>query len=250
MSFLFNELLYRPIFNFLVFLYNTIPGNDFGIAIVLLTVIFRVLFMPFSIKAIVSQKKLAQVQPKIKEIQEKLKHDKSAQAKAVMELYKAEGVNPMSGCLPLIIQLPVLFALYRALINGFDPENLNTLYSFVFNPQIINNISLSFLDLAVKSPVLAIAAGVFQFIQTKMSLSFQRASSGKNDTPDSNKGVQKKPDLSSNLMAMNKQMLYFFPIMIIIIAWNLPAGLVLYWVVATLFSVLEQMYIRRKYSTV
>ena len=234
MSFLFNEILYRPIFNLLVFLYNVLPGGDFGVAIIVLTIIIRLVFSPFSLKAITSQKKLSQLQPRIKEIQEKLKHDKAAQAQAVMELYKKEGVNPMSGCLPLLVQIPVLFALYKALANGFDPENLNRLYGFVFNPGVLNNISFGFFDLALTSHALAIISGIFQFIQAKMSLSFQKNT------------VKYSQSSGPDMNAINKQMLYFFPFMIIIIGWNLPAGLVLYWAVTTLFSIFEQMYINRK----
>ncbi|PIR41366.1 MAG: hypothetical protein COV31_01560, partial [Candidatus Yanofskybacteria bacterium CG10_big_fil_rev_8_21_14_0_10_46_23] len=131
MSFLFNEVLYRPIFNALIFIHNFLPGDDFGLAIVVLTLIIRLIFTPFSIKAITSQRKMAAIQPKVKEIQEKFKHDKQLQAQKMMELYRIEKINPMSGCLPLIIQIPILFALYRAFLNGFNPENLKILYSFV-----------------------------------------------------------------------------------------------------------------------
>ncbi len=234
MTFLFNEFLHKPIFNLLVFLYNAIPGSDFGVAIIVLTLMVRIVFWPFSIKAVSSQKKLSELQPRIKEIQDKFKHNKTVQAQAIMELYKKENINPMSGCLPLIVQIPVLLALYKALADGFDPAKLSNLYSFVANPQIINNISLGFLDLAVKSPMLAIIAGAAQFIQSKISVGFQTAVS---------KNAQ---SMGSSASMMNKQMLYFFPFMIIIIGWNLPAGLILYWIVTTAFSILEQLYIKRK----
>lgn len=240
MSFLFNEILYKPLFNFLVFIYNIIPGNDFGVAIIMLTLIIRLVFMPLSVKTIVSQKKLSQLQPKIKELQEKFKNDKAAQAQAVMEIYKKEGVNPMSGCLPLIIQIPVLFALYQALLNGFNPENLKDLYGFITNPGVINNTSLGFFDLASKNHILAIAAGAFQFVQAKISIGFQ-GQRAQNQSQQGGKASAGTFDIG----AMNKQMLYFFPVMIIIIAWNLPAGLVLYWAVTTIFSIFEQLYIKR-----
>ena len=233
MTLLFNQILYQPLFNFLVYLYNVIPGNDFGVAIIVLTLIVRVIFTPFSIKMLVSQRRLSELQPKIKEIQEKFKHDKVAQSQAVMELYKKEGVNPMSGCLPLIIQLPLLFALYKALANGLNPENLGSLYSFIHNPGQINNIAFGFLDLAKKSPFLSIAAGAFQMIQSKISAQQMPLKDGGNQ--------------AFNMAMMNKHMLYFFPIMIIIISWNLPAGLVLYWAVTTFFSIFEQLYIKKKW---
>ncbi len=230
---IFQEIIYRPIFNLLVLIYNFTPGHDFGVAIVFLTVMVRLIFMPWSIRALRSQKKLAELQPRIKDLQEKYKHDKAAQAQATMALYKENHINPLSGCLPLLVQLPFLFALYQAFLNGFKPESLSVLYDFIEKPGIINSFSVGFLDLASRNPWLVITAGALQFIQSKMMLPRQ-ASSQK-----SSAGAG--PDFAS----MNKQMLYFMPVMIIIIGWNLPAGLVLYWATTTLFSVFEQLWIKR-----
>ncbi|MBI2057584.1 MAG: membrane protein insertase YidC [Candidatus Yanofskybacteria bacterium] len=240
MTYIFNEILYRPIFNFLVFIYNLIPGADFGLAIIVLTLIVRLVFMPLSIKALRSQKLMTKLQPKIKELQARHRDDKAAQAQAVMALYKENKVNPASGCLPLIIQLPVLFALYKAFANGFNPESLKLLYGFIKNPDTINSISFGFFDLSKNSPALAVLSGVFQFLHSK--LSFAKQESGKN--PDAGSSLKGSFDMG----AMNKQMLYFFPIMIIIIGWKLPAGLVLYWAVTTLFSMFEQLYINKKFA--
>lgn len=232
MSSIFNEILFRPIFNLLVLIYNFIPGNDFGLAIVILTVLIRILFVPLSIKTLRSQRELAGLQPKIKELQEKYKNDKSALSQATMALYKERRVNPFSGCLPLLIQIPVLIALYRAFNLGLKPESLKVLYPFVQDPGTIKNLSLGFIDLARKSPFLAVAAGVLQAVQAKLAGSAsKRLADGKNQ--------------DQTAQMMNRQMLYFFPIMVIIISWNLPTGLVIYWVVTTLFSIGEQLYINR-----
>lgn len=230
---IFNEILYRPIFNLLVGIYNVIPGNDFGVAIVLLTVMVRLIFMPWSIKAMRSQKKLAELQPKIKMIQEKFKNDRAAQAQATMALYKENSINPISGCLPLLVQLPFLLALYQAFLNGFKPESLELLYGFVNRPEVINGVSLGFINLTSKNVFLVLIAAGLQFVQSKLALPAKSATAT-------------VPNSGPDLMAMNRQMLYFFPIMIIIIGWNLPAGLVLYWAVTTLFSVFEQLWIKRR----
>ena len=240
MSFIFNEIIYRPIFNLLVWITNLAPWQDFGLAIIILTVLIRLLFMPFSVKTLRSQKILSQLQPKIKEIQEKFKNDRTAQAQATMALYQEHQVSPVAGCLPLIVQIPILFALYRAFANGLHPESLNLLYSFVKNPGVIKNISFGFLDLAKNAPVIAVLAGVFQFFHSRFSLAKTTAG---NLTPPKNKVGTGTPPL--DFSAMNKQMLYFFPVMIIIIGWRLPAGLVLYWAVSTLFSIFEQIYINK-----
>ncbi len=228
---IFNQILFRPIFNILVVIYNH-AGHDFGLSIVLLTIAIRLAFSPLSIKALVSQRSLQKLQPKIKEIQEKYKDDKEALGKATMALYAEHKVNPFSGCLPLLIQIPVLIALYRALNAAFDPKNLSALYSFVENPSMIKTVALGFIDLTKKSPFLAILAGALQFTQSWLSTRFQ--------------GLSQAMDATAS--AMNKQLLYFFPIMVVIISWNLSTGIVIYWVTTTLFSIGEQFYIKKFYG--
>lgn len=231
---IYNQILFRPLFNLLVFIYNIVPGGDFGLAIVLLTVLIRFAFVPLSIKALISQKELNRLQPKIKELQEKYKGDKQALGQATMALYKEYKINPFSGCLPLLIQLPILLALYKALGSGFKPETLKSLYPFVHNPGLIKEMAFGFINLAKNAPLMAVTAGVLQWIQSKQAVSFQASAV---------KGQPEPPAVKAS-----RQMLYFFPIMVIIIAWNLPAGLVLYWVVATAFSIFEQLYINKKYK--
>lgn len=231
---IYNQILFRPLFNLLVFIYNIMPGGDFGLAIILLTVLIRFAFVPLSIKALISQKEISQLQPKIRELQEKYKNDKQALGQATMTLYKEHKVNPFSGCLPLLIQLPVLLALYKALGSGFEPETLKYLYPFVNNPGTIEGIAFGFVNLAKNSPGMAIVAAVLQWVQSKQAMSFQASAI---------KGQSEPPAVKAS-----RQMLYFFPVMVIIIAWNLPAGLVLYWIVATVFSIFEQLYINRKYK--
>ncbi len=230
MSELFRTILIKPLFNALVGIYNVVPGHDFGIAIIILTLLIKFIFVPLTIKSLRSQKAITKIQPKIKELQDKHKNDKQAAAQATMALYKEHNVNPLSGCLPILIQLPVIIALYQVFLAAFKSDNLQLLYGFVHNPGVINKIAFGFLDLASKSPVLAIAAGVFQFIQAKKSFASQQTAPGEPISP---------------ALAMSKQMMYFFPVMIVFITWSLPAGLALYWVTTTLFSIGEQWYINR-----
>lgn len=242
MGAVFNQLIFYPIFNLLVFIYNTLPGSDFGVAIIVLTILIRLLFIPLSIKTLRSQKELTRLQPKIKEIQERYKNDRQALGRATMELYREHKVNPFSGCLPLLIQLPVLIALYQAFQLGLDPKSLDGLYSFVKNPGSISQTSLGFINLTQKNPPLAILAGALQFFQSKLSLAKGQAEGA---------GAQPKGNIGTGTLdigAMSRQMLYFFPIMVILISWNLPTGLVIYWVVTTIFSILEQWYINRSFN--
>jgi len=224
LTLLFHEILYRPLLNALVFLYNIIPGHDLGIAIIALTLIIRFILYPLSKKAIVSQKAVSLLQPKIKEIQRKFKDNKEAQTKAVMEFYKKNKINPFGGCLPLLIQLPIFIALYRVFINGLTPESLEALYPFIQNPGSINATFLGLIDLARKGYIpLAILAGAFQFIQGKMM---------QLKSPKKVKG-----DMGS---MMGQQMIYFMPILTVYIAMVVPAALALYWVVITLFAIFQQ----------
>lgn len=226
----FNETLYRPLFNGLIFLYNIFPFHDFGIAIILLTVIIRLILYPLNQKAIKSQKALSLLQPKIKETQDRFKDDRQKQAQALMNLYQEHKINPASGCLPLILQFPILIALYQVFWNGLKPESLKLLYSFIGRPETINPFFLGLVDLSKSNALIAILAGLLTFIQSKMMVGSK--------LPNAN------PNNFSALM--NKQMVYFMPIITVFIAWKLPAGLGLYWVATTLFGIGQQYLIFRK----
>lgn len=226
---IFNQVLYLPLFNALIWLYNVIPGNDLGIAIVALTVLIRFILYPLSRKAIRSQKIMSELQPKIKEVQKKYKN-KEEQMRQTMALYKKHKINPVAGCLPILIQLPILLALYRVFFTGIsDPEKLNNLYSFVAQPESLNVIFLGLIDLSQRSIVLALLAGFFQFIQSKMIMP--------------KKGFGQKQMKIGNIdfsSLMGQQMTYFMPLITIFIAWNLPAALPLYWIVITIFGIIQQ----------
>lgn len=223
-----HEVLSRPLLNVLIWFYDVIPGHDMGLAIIALTLLIRLLLLPSFQKSLRSQKELQQLQPRLNEIKEKYKDDKEAQAKATMEFYKENKVNPFSSCLPLLIQLPILFALYRVFFTGLNGHLGGELYSFVADPGLINTKFLGFIELTKTNLVFALLAGAFQFIQSKMI------------TPKA-KGQKDK-----TASFMNAQMLYFMPIITVLIAFRLPAGLSLYWVVTTLFAIAQQYYIMKK----
>jgi YidC/Oxa1 family membrane protein insertase len=221
----FNLFLYNPLLNILLLLYRYLPGHDFGIAVIVLTILIRIILYPLGNQAIRSQKVLQELQPKLQEIQGKYKNDRENQAKATMELYKKEKINPFSGCLPLIIQLPILIALYRVFWRGLQPGVQTSLYSFVPYAGQINPMFLGIINLSQPSPLLAVFAGITQFIQSKMVSPQVKSSQGKNS------------DFSG---MMQKQMLYFFPVFTILILWRFPAALAIYWIVTTLFSIFQQ----------
>ena len=225
---IFDILLYRPLFNALVLLYNYIPGHDFGIAVILLTVIIRIALYPVAVKALNSQKVLQKLQPKLQEIQKKFKDDKEKQAKETMELYRAEKINPFGGLFLALIQLPILIALYMVFWEGLKPSELANLYNFVLNPVTINANFLGMIDLSKPNIAFAILAGVLQFFQTKMML------------PKASKSAGSGPDFSQ---IMQKQMVYFFPVLTVIILLGLPSAIGLYWTVSGIFSIIQQYFI-------
>jgi len=220
----FNNVLVYPLINLLVFFYHYIP--DVGIVIILLTVVIRLLLLPSFHRSLKHQRALQKLQPKMDEIREKYKDDKEAQARAMMELYSVHKVNPLSSCLPLLIQIPILLALYRVFIQSLNGKPLVGLYKFVPDPGHINPTFLHFLNLGKVNIVMAVLAAVLQYLL----------------------GLMQQPKRSTDPTAniMRAQILYMFPVLTLIIGLKIPAGLALYWVVTTLFGMGQQYYILRR----
>lgn len=243
MSTIFHELIYQPIYNVLIFLYDVIPGGDFGIAIIAVTILLKAVLVPLSKKQIQSQKRMQEIQPKLKEIQLKYKNDKERQTKEVMKFYKENKVNPFSGCFPIIVQLIFLIAIYRVIINISDAGlvvNEKDLYSFVTNPGEINKIFIGLVDLLKPSIPIAILAAAAQFWQTKLMM----AKINKNNVlVKKDKDKSAEPDFSE---IMNKQMLILGPALTLFIGIKFAAALSIYWLFSTLFSVAQQLYIFKK----
>ncbi len=228
----FNIVLYQPLFNALVFLYQYLPGHDFGVAVIILTALIRLILYPSMVQSIKSQKILSELQPKMREIQERFKNDKQKQTKEIMALYQKEKINPLGGCLPLLIQLPILFALYRVFWKGLEKSEMGYLYNFIPHPEMINPNFLGVMNLADPNLVLAVLAGIAQFFQTKML------------TPRG-QSIKSKDTMTDFSNKFQKQMLYFFPVFTIFILWKLPAAIGLYWITTSLFSIIQQYLILR-----
>ena len=231
---IYNTILYEPIFNLLVWLYNTIPGHDIGLAILAITIIIKLILYPFSLQSIKAQKALQDLQPKMEEIKKKYKTNPQEMTKATMALYKQEKVSPFSSCLPLLIQFPFLIAVYQVFRKGLtNGQSLAILYPFVSNPGTINAVSLGLVDLSKPNVVLALLAGGAQYWVSKMLIS--------------KKQPQVKGAKDENMTAiMNKQMMYFMPLITIFIGMSLPSGLTLYWFLTTLLTGVQQLYFFKK----
>lgn len=231
-SYIYQTFVYQPLFNLLIFLYNIIPGNDVGIAIIIVTIIIRLILAPLAFKSIHSQKAIQELQPKINEIKNKYKNDKEKLNKELLKFYQENKINPFSSCLPMLIQLPILFALYRVFIKGLNVDGMEEiLYPFILKPDRLNLVFLGLVDLTQKSLILAVLAGVFQFIQSKLTL---------------DKKKSKKMNVKDFSSIMSTQMVYFMPLITVFIAMTLPSALALYWIVTTLFAIGQQYIIMKK----
>ncbi|RJO59614.1 protein translocase component YidC [Candidatus Parcubacteria bacterium] len=239
---IFVTFLYDPLFNGLIFLYKYIPGHDLGVAIILLTLLIKALLFWPSLSAIHNQQKMQEIQPKLKELQEKYKDNKEELSRQLMVFYKQNKVNPFSSCLPLLLQLPILIALYKVFFAGinvnpathlFNADQLSHLYPFLrstFETSQVSTTFLGFLDLTAKhNIVLALLAGAAQFWQSKMMMS---------------KKPPKVPGAKDEQVSaiMSTQMTYLLPAITVIFGYQFPAGLSLYWVASTLFQVAQQYY--------
>ena len=205
------DALVKGMSDFINILYsftNTIGIPNYGLAIILLTVIIKMVLYPLTKKQMLSMRSMQQLQPKIKEIQNKYKgKDQQLMQQKTMELYKEHNINPMAGCLPLIIQMPILIALYRAL------------YKFEFiNPAHANFLWVSNLS-NIDPYILPFLAGVTTYLQSKLTTT----------TADPTQRI----------------MLYTMPVFIAWISHTMPAGLALYWVVFNLVGAIQQYYINK-----
>lgn len=227
MSGIFQTILYQPLFNILVGLYNIIP--DIGVVILIITVLVKAALYPLTTSSIKAQKSLTDMQPKIDALKKQYKDNPQQLAQETMKLYKEHKVNPFGSCLPLLIQIPVFLALYWVLRSGLSNTNFDLLYPFIKNPGTLNTVTLHLFDLKNASPILAVLAGAAQFWQTKMM-------STKKPPAIAGSGAK-----DENMMAMmNKQMLYVFPVMTVLIGFRLPGGLTLYWLLSTVLTALQQ----------
>ena len=233
MSGIFTIFFYQPILNLLVLLYNIVPFHDFGVSVILLTIIIKLIFWPFGSKAIKSQKALQDLQPKIDEIKKNYKEDKVAASQAIMDLYKKNQVNPFSSCLPLLIQLPFLWAVFRVFRAGVA-SNLDLVYPFIYRPETINTFAFGFIDLGSPNVYLALLAGAAQFWQAKMM--------NTKKPPVQSPGAKDEKMLT----IMNRQMLFVMPAVTVFIGMSLPGGLTLYWFIITLFTAIQQLIVFKK----
>jgi YidC/Oxa1 family membrane protein insertase len=232
----FNAVFYNPIYNLLVALVAFIPGGDVGVAVIVLTILIRLILLPFSLSAARTQRAMRALEPKLAELKEKHKDNKEEHALKTLELYRAERVNPFASILTVFIQIPVLLGLYWVFrYEPFSAIDTVRLYFFTPVPHAIGDSLFGLVPMASKSFILAILAGAAQFLQAQFALSRAPKPSGEGMQADFNK-----------VMAM--QMRYVFPLLIGTIAYTTSAAIALYFITTNLAGALQEWYVRRKFA--
>lgn len=242
---MYHQFIFRPLYNGLVGVMDVIPWIDVGIAVMIFTVIVKFILFPLSKSSIITQIKMKDIEPEANKIKAQYATDRQTQALKIMELYKARNIKPFSGILLLFIQLPILLALISVFYKIIPTINPEYLYSFVSVP-VLKTHFLGLIDLTQKSLILSVIVAVIQYFQMHFSPAMRQQ---KNAGPVGT-------DMASQLAgSMGKQMKFLLPIIAFVSTyWIIPAqfpeaaGIIaIYWSVSSLFTLAQEIVIRRKY---
>jgi YidC/Oxa1 family membrane protein insertase len=238
----FHYLFYQPVFNVLMGVYLIV--HNFALAIVILTVVMRLAIYPLYRAQLKSSQEMQRLQPRIAELKRQYQGDTQGFAQAQQALFREHGYNPASGCLPLLVQFPVLYALYYSFFNVLKAgsplqtvHNINdSLYPFMphFTLATLPDTHFLWMNLALPDPyhILPILAGVLTFLQLRMAMPVRK--------PQPRGQTDAMAQSAATSMAM---MQYVMPFITVFIGWGFPSGLALYWCVSTLFSGVQQYFI-------
>jgi YidC/Oxa1 family membrane protein insertase len=227
-----NNFFYEPLYNLLIFFANIAPAHSIAIAVILLTVLVKVVLYPLSKRALMSQLELKKLEPELNAIKAEFP-DRTTQSQKTMELYKKHKINPFSGCILIFLQLPFILALYQVFIKGFVLDT-SRLYNFVHFPTTFTH-GLFGINLDSKSIILALVAGVSQYFLGKFS-SARMASTG--GTTEGFAGAFSK--------SMQMQMKYVFPFLIAFIAYQVSGAAALYWIISNIVTILMEWHLQKK----
>lgn len=242
MHYLWDLLLYHPLVNALAFLVSIVPGGDVGIAVILLTILVKLILFPLSQAQIRNQAAMNMLAPELNKIKAS-GVSKEEQAKLTFELYKKHKTNPFSGCLVMIPIIIVFLALYSVFLKGINFDS-NLLYSFIKVPENVNMMFLGLIDISQKSLILAILAGISQYLQVYYMPQPPKSSALAGSYAAGSFA-------ESFAKSMNMQMKYVFPVFVFIILYtnifgiSLSAAVALYWITNNLFTVVQQIYVNK-----
>lgn len=229
---MFNTLLVQPLFNLLAVIYAYIPFHDFGLAIIIFTILVRLALWPIVTKQLHSQKAIQELQPELQRVRSQAKGDKQLEGRLIMELYKEKEISPFASFIPILIQLPIFFALFVVLQDvlksgeiaklAYEPvKQLGPIADIIQGVTPLKPTLLGLIDLAKPSVLLAALAALAQFIQSKQL-------------------QPKHVDENDPQAKMMRMMIYLFPGLTFIIGLSLPSALALYWGVTSAVAILQQ----------
>ncbi len=233
---IWNTIIYQPIYNALIFFVSIIPGHNLGWAIILLTILIRTILLIPNQKALKSQKKLQALQPKIAELKTKHGNDQQKIAAETLALYKEHKASPFGSCLPLLIQLPILIGLFNVIQTGMDPGSNYLLYEPLkaFDLSKVQTNFLGLLDLTkIDFIVLPVLVGLLQYLQLKLSL-------GKTQKTEKKAG--------SEMEMANRTMTIIMPFMVAFFTASVPSGVGLYWAFSTIYGIGQQVIVNRAHD--
>ncbi len=246
---MYNEIIFRPLYNILVGIMDVLPWVDVGVAVIIFTILIRLILFPLSKSALLTQVRMKEVEPEANKIKLQYSADRQVQATKVMELYKAKNIKPFSGVLLLFIQLPILIALISVFYKISPSIDSNLLYSFIHDPK--PSLTLLGLSISGKSFVLSLITAVIQFFQMHFSLAAHQ-----HNALVAKNGAVQPTDFASKLSgSMTTQMKFMLPVLAFASTyWLIPAQfpqaasiIAIYWSVSSLFTLAQELYIRKKY---
>ncbi|MEJ0053720.1 MAG: YidC/Oxa1 family membrane protein insertase [bacterium] len=238
-SSLFHTFFYDPIYNLLVFLVSVVPHGDVGLAVIGVTILVRLVLLPFSLSASRTQRAMKVLEPKLKEIKEQYKDDKQEQAAKTMELYKTERVNPFASIVTLLIQMPVLFALYFVFLHEPFPQlNAHLLYTATPVPETISLLFLGIVSVLGHSIVLAVIAAAAQYYQVILAVP--------KPTPKIKGEVLSTQEEFTRMMGLYMRVI--IPVLIGVVAYTTSGAVALYFITGAVVSILQELYIKRQFD--
>lgn len=237
-----HAFFFDPIYNLLIFILDHVRGGDVGIAIIVLTIVIKLVLLPLSLRAAKTQHAMRTLEPELANAKETYKADREKLARETMAIYKKAGINPFATILLTLIQLPIIFALYFAVSRGggvpFPDVNVALLYSFISAPEAVNMVFLGLVNIAERNWPLALLAGVTQFFQTKLALPALPPRS-----------ANTKPSFKDDFArSMQVQMRYVMPAIIFFVAYRFSATIALYFLISNLIAIAQELIIRRHIS--
>jgi YidC/Oxa1 family membrane protein insertase len=232
----FHDFLYVPIYNLLIYLVGVLPGGDGGLAVIVVTLIVKIITLPFTVAAIRTQKAMKLIEPEFKEIKEKYKDDREKQAQEMFALYRKYKVKPFASFLAILLQIPVLIALFWVFQNeSLSQVDVPLLYSFVPVPEVVSTLFLGMLPVAGAGIILAIVAAATQYAHAMVAI----------PVPPKNTSSSPASMQEEFGRAMALQARFALPLIIGLVAFS-SGAIALYFITSNLFTLAQELLITKK----